>query len=145
MNRVLLKKICLLFAAALLTTSCGLKGLLAELEESSREKVPLFPAETAGIHRDANDMAEECRIGVYAGQPVMKSFKQRILNPDHWIQYSGPAPDGTGKIYTLHLIQRVIPQKFGPDRTGTGYSFTLYTTDADIITECRVERHSVAY
>ena len=142
MSRVFLKNICLLLLTVLSATSCGLARKIFDLPPLHRQKA-VFPVELAGPHKDAAVMAEECRNGEYAGQPVMDSFKQRIRAPAHWIRYSGRDTGGNGKIYTLHLESRdtfpPVSDKYLRQSTGKGYSFTLHTTDEDMIIECRAE------
>ena len=52
-----------------------------------------------------------------------------------------PAPDGNGKIYTMYIAWDDEFNEFGGRfKLYFGYTFTMDTTDADIITQCRVVR-----
>jgi len=146
MKRAFLQNTLLCLLAALLTTSCGLAGAIDYIKEPYHP-VPTsttsFPTDQAGTNDRTATMGQECLRGKYVGQYVMEAFKKYVRDPPKWVKYAGTTPDGKRKIYKFYSIWKTPPP---PPRESIleysyyGYSFTIDTTDADIITECRVTK-----
>ena len=85
-----------------------------------------------GIPNDfqAGGYALECEYGYYTGKHIdacdLKQTHGRGSRPD---------PDGKGKIHTRYALWRDT-SLFAPPGDRWGYTFTIYTTDDDIVTNC---------
>ncbi|MDR2801259.1 MAG: hypothetical protein LBB52_08375 [Desulfovibrio sp.] len=147
---VLLKNMLIILLAAFGTASCGFLDVLLE----PVVHVPTTPADRPFPKRAQYDnfaslYAYECLEGKYTGEQITgqsggKFWVNKFMNLS---KIGRPNPDGRGKIYELYLREEVktppplsadINDPWGVDKWG--YSFTFYTTDDDIVTDCKVTR-----
>jgi len=155
MSRIFLKHLCLLLLTAMSVTACSLKKDAIffsphgpEIMSPPPTSTEPFPSELARYCDYTHWLSQECRNGRLVGQSIHKSdyFLSALL--DSWLSKyvthllpPVPAPDGNGKIYKLYQKWETdIGDFVGTTRVVYGYSFSYYTTDAGIITECRVTR-----
>jgi hypothetical protein len=147
----LLKNIPLILLAAFGTASCGFLDVLLE----PVIHVPTTPADrpfpkNAPYKRFAPAYAQYCLSGDYTGEKIGKSTGGKFWRDFRSLSKIGrPNPGGKGKIYELYLIDEVdtpppqIADAYAKIPGGSeewGYSFTLYTTDEDTVTDCKVTK-----
>jgi hypothetical protein len=133
--KALLKNIPLILLAAFGTASCSYYVAPGGLP------IPTTPADKPFPRRAPRDSFAsvsvwKCLEGKYTGLELIDKSAEGRLNPG-----------GKGKIYEFHVVDHVktppLPSINFDHPEGEewwGYSFTMYTTDEDIITDCKVTK-----
>jgi hypothetical protein len=147
-----LKNIPLLLLAAFGTASCGfLSGGHIPVPPTPADK----PWRGGGYEEFASVYAQYCLGGDYTGEKITSENTTRT-HGEFWVnrwkdnlgKMCRPNPDGRGKIcgvFNLYTYKKTPPPpQFGSVIPGGvekwGFSFTFYTTDDDIITDCKVTK-----
>ncbi|MDR2056635.1 MAG: hypothetical protein LBQ10_12335 [Desulfovibrio sp.] len=122
----LLRNAALPLAAVCALCACAGRGPLPKV---SLVEDRAFPSDVPDDFQ-AGGYALECEYGYYTGQRIDMCALKRTHRGE-----VRPNPSGEGKIHTRYALWRDM-DLFAPPGEAWGYTFTIHTTDADVVTAC---------
>jgi hypothetical protein len=137
------------------TAACGVLNLEPLIRVPTTPTDEPFPKKGSIVimGRYTLSYAERCLRGEYTGEKIPGKSTGGTLWVNHidpskfdFSKSGRPNPNGKGKIYEYYLTYDIEPPPLSADinapwgRDKWGYSFTFFTTDEDIVTDCKVTK-----